>query len=268
MWGLNNMYIEIVIIAVIIFIIMFASGQISFTQLISDNEALFRRLKEEDWDFYVKAKYGNLVNPDILFNQRVRNGVITIFIVMLAFISKMSAITLVISLAAGFAVFKFSYMDIKSYYKKHINEIDAMLPHYLKSIEILIQHYTVPVAIGKSMADAPAIFKDGLQELINSINSGDNSIYPYMEFAKTYPVRDSMRMMRLLYRLSIGRQDRKQEQLLAFSRTISNLQQKARETKYKNRLEKMQKMTMKMLVTTGIGVMILLILSVLQMIDL
>ena len=100
---------------------MFASGQISVTQLISDNEALFRKLKEEDWDFYVKAKYGNLVNPDILFNQRVRNGVITLFIVMIAFIGKMSAITLVISLAAGFGVFKFSYMDIKSYYKKHIN---------------------------------------------------------------------------------------------------------------------------------------------------
>ena len=52
-----------------------------------------------------------------------------------------------------------------------------------------------------------------------------------MEFARKYPVRDSMRMMRLLYRLSLGRQERKQEQLLAFSRTISNLQQKARETK-------------------------------------
>ena len=40
--------------------------------------------------------------------------------------------------------------------------------------------------IPKSMADAPGIFKEGLQELINSINSGDNSIYPYMEFAKTH----------------------------------------------------------------------------------
>ena len=89
-----------------------------------------------------------------------------------------------------------------------------------------------------------------------------------MEFAKTYPVRDSMRMMRLLYRLSIGRQERKQEQLLSFSKSISNLQQKARETKYKNRLEKMEGMTMKMLITTGIGVMIILILAVLQMIDL
>ena len=262
------MYIEIVIIAIIIFIIMFSTGQISFNQLITDNETLFRKLKEDDWDFYVKAKYGNLVNPDILFNKRVRNGVITIILLLIVFIGNLTAVKVVIALAAGYGVFKFNYLDIKNYYKRHINEIDAMLPHYLKSIEILIQHYTVPVAIGKSMADAPDIFKDGLQELINAINSGDDSIYPYMEFAKTYPVRDSMRMMRLLYRLSIGRQDRKQEQLLAFSRSISNLQQKARDTKYKNRLEKMQGMTMKMLVATGLGVMILLILSVLQMIDL
>ena len=140
-----------------------------------------------------------------------------------------------------------------------------MLPHYLKGLEILIQHYTVPVAMGKSMNDAPEIFKDGLQQLINRINSGDDSIEPYMEFARTYPVRDSMRMMRLLYRLSLGRQERKQEQLMAFSKTISNLQQKARETRYKERLEKMEGKTTQMLITTGIGTMILLLLAVLKM---
>ena len=163
---------------------------------------------------------------------------------------------------------KLTYINLQSYYKKHISQIDSLLPHYLKSIEILIQHYTVPVAIGKSINDAPEIFKPGLQDLINAINSGDDSINPYMEFAKTYPVRDSMRMMRLLYRLSLGRQERKQEQLLTFSKSISSLQQKARETRYKNRLDKMEGMTMKMLITTGIGVMIVLILAVLQMINL
>jgi len=262
------MYYEIVILAFIIFFIMFSTGQISLNQLISDNETLFKKLKEDDWDFYVKAKYGNTVNPDILFNKRIKNGVIVVGVMLILFIGSISAIKVVIALAAGFGTYKISYMDIKGYYRKHINEIDAMLPHYLKSIEILIQHYTVPVAIGKSLNDAPEIFKDGLQDLINAINSGDDSINPYMEFAKTYPVRDSMRMMRLLYRLSIGRQERKQEQLLAFSKSISNLQQKARETKYKNRLEKMESMAMRMLVTTGVGVMVLLILSVLQMIDL
>ena len=142
-----------------------------------------------------------------------------------------------------------------------------MLPHYLKSLEILIQHYTVPVAMGKSMNDAPEIFKEGLQQLVNEINAGNDTINPYMNFAKTYPVRDSMRMMRLLYRLSLGRQERKQEQILAFSRSISSLQQKARDTKYKNRLEKMEGKTMHMLVSTGVGVMILLVLAVLQMMN-
>ena len=104
--------------------------------------------------------------------------------------------------------------------------------------------------------------------MINEINAGDDSINPYMNFAKKYPVRDSMRMMRLLYRLSLGSQDRKQEQMLMFSRTISNLQQKARETKYKNRLDKMEGKTMSMLMSTGFGVMVLLVLAVLQMMDL
>ena len=262
------MYYEIAIIAVIIFIIMFTTGQISFNKLISDNEILFKKLKENDWDFYVKAKYGTTVNPDLLFNKRIKNGIIAIVVLMFLLLGNLSVLTVVIAFIGGYGVFKLSYLDIKGYYKKHINQIDAMLPHYLKSIEILIQHYTVPVALGKSLNDAPEIFKDGLRDLINAINSGDDSITPYMEFAKTYPVRDSMRMMRLLYRLSIGRQDRKQEQLISFSKSISNLQQKARETRYKNRLDKMEGMTMKMLVATGIGVMILLILSVLQMMDL
>jgi len=49
---------------------------------------------------------------------------------------------------------------------------------------------------------------------------------------------------------------------MTLSRTISNLQQKARETKYKERLEKMESKTMTMLVCTGIGIMILLIISI------
>ena len=86
-----------------------------------------------------------------------------------------------------------------------------------------------------------------------------------MDFAKDYPVRDSMRMMRLLYRLSLGSQENKQEQLLMFSRTISSLQNKAREEKYKNRLETMEKKTMTMLMGTGAGIIALLLLSLMSM---
>ena len=261
------MYWEIITLAIIILFVLNYTGRISASRFVSDNEVIFQKLKEKDWDFYVKIRYGDTVNPDFLFTKRVQNGLIIIVIMLCFFISNLSYVTILFSLIAVYLVFKMQYNNLKNYYKRHLHEIDAMLPHYLKSLEILIQHYTVPVALGKSIEDAPAIFKDGLQELISQINSGDSSINPYMQFAKVYPVRDSMRMMRLLYRLSLGRQEHKQEQLITFSRTISNLQQKAREIKYKERLDKMEKKTMQMLVVTGVGVMILLVLAVLMMMN-
>lgn len=261
------MQIEVIIVAVIVFGIMTITGQISINQLISDNQMLFMKLKEKDWDFYVRAKYGNDVNPDILFNKRIKNALIAMALALAFLIKDLNAVKVLIIFVIGVFVFKNSYNEIKKYYNRHMATIDSMLPHYLKNMEILIQHYTVPVAIGKSMADAPEIFKDGLQEMINAINAGDDTIEPYMNFAKKYPVRDSMRMMRLLYRLSLGRQERKQEQILTFSRSISSLQQKARETRYKNRLEKMEGKTMSMLITTGIGLMVLLVLAVIQLMD-
>lgn len=261
------MQIEIIIITVIVFFIMSYTGRLELNKLFADNEILFRKFKEEDWDFLVRSKYGDGVSPDALFAKRIKNAFLIFILIILFMLKNINAISLVIALIGAFIVFKLDYSSLKSFYKSHLHKIDSMLPYYLKSLEILIQHYTVPVAIGKSMNDAPAIFKDGLQQMINEINAGNDTIEPYMDFARNYPVRDSMRMMRLLYRLSLGRQERKQEQLMTFSKTISNLQQKARETRYKERLEKMEGKTMQMLVTTGIGVMILLVLSVLQMMN-
>ena len=186
---------------------------------------------------------------------------------LVIFITELNYIYIVFSILIGIFVYKLDYINIRSYYKRHLHEIDILLPYYLKGLEILIQHYTVPVALAKSIGDAPEIFKEGLNQLVADINAGDSSIEPYMQFARDYPVRDSMRMMRLLYRLSIGRQERKQEQLVTFSKTISNLQLKARETKYKERLEKMEGKTTSMLVTTGLGVMVLLVISLMMMIN-
>lgn len=261
------MYFEILGLAALLLFILNYTGILSFNKLVSDNEMYFKRLKEEDWDFLVKARYGDSVNADFLFNKRIRNAGFTILALLFLFILDLSYIKVILAIVAGIFMFKTDYSNLKTYYKKHLHQIDAMLPHYLKNLEILIQHYTVPVAIGKSIEDAPSIFKDGLNELINEINSGDDTINPYVNFAKKYPVRDSMRMMRLLYRLSLGRQEAKQEQLLTFSKTISNLQQKAREIKYRERLDKMEGKTMQMLIVTGLGIMILLIVAVMMMMN-
>ena len=258
------MYIEILICAFLIFFACEYSGIVSTKRFISDNQDILLKLMEPDYDFLLKAKKGSEISVEDEFNKRIRNALIALAVALFIVITSLNYLALFLSVLATFLVFKYPYWELKSYRQRHMHEIDIQLPYYLKTLEILIQHYTVPVAIGKSIESAPSIFKDGLQELVDTINEGDSSIEPYMQFARDYPVRDSMRMMRLLYRLSLGRQERKQEQLLAFSRTISNLQQKARETKYKERLEKMEKKTMTMLVSTGIAVMIFLVLAILN----
>ncbi len=259
------MYLEILIIGVLTFVVLTVNGYIKPNKFIYDNQDLFMKLKETDYDFLVRAKYGEGLDSDVLYQKRIKNGLIVIVFLLFVFLSDLSALKVALSCVAGFFVFKTDYSNLKSYYKKHLQDIDAQLPYYLKGLEILIQHYTVPVALGKSIPDAPKIFREGLIELINKINAGDSTVMPYMEFAQMYPVRDSMRMMRLLYRLSLGRQERKQEQLITFSKTISNLQQKARDQRYKDRLDKMESKTMSMLVCTGVGVMILLVLFVMNM---
>ena len=261
------MYFEIIALGTLFLVVLNYTKVIDVKKCINDNVIYFRRFKESDYDFLVRAKYGEGVDPDYLFGKRIGNGFIVAIVVMCLMINNFSYVNFIVAIVVGILVFKMDYQNLKSYYKNNLHTIDSMLPHYLKGLEILIQHYTVPVAIAKSVDSAPEIFKKGLIQLVAEINAGNSSIEPYMEFARTYPVRDSMRMMRLLYRLSLGRQERKQEQLLTFSRSISSLQQKARETKYKERLDKMEGKTMSMLISTGLGVMILLVLAVMQMMN-
>ena len=261
------MYFEILIIGIIAFIVLTINGFIKPNKFIQDNQDIFLKLKEEDYAFLVRAKYGDGLDSDVLYQKRIKNGLIVIVLVIFLMLSSLSAVKVVLAFVVGYVAFKMDYLNLKKFYKAHLQQIDSMLPYYLKGLEILIQHYTVPVALGKSISDAPEIFREGLIDLINKINAGDSTVTPYMEFAQTYPVRDSMRMMRLLYRLSLGRQERKQEQLITFSKTISNLQQKARDTRYKERLDKMESKTMSMLVCTGVGVMILLVIAVMNMLS-
>ena len=256
---------EIIIVCALIVFICFYNKTIDGKKFIADNEKFFQLLREKDYDFLVFSKYGDDVDCDELFKKRVMNGLLFGLLFFMIFLSNLSLINVVLALLIAFGVFKLPYMQLKNFYKAHLHEIDLLLPYYLKGLEILIQHYTVPVAIGKSIDDAPDIFKPGLRKLVERINAGDSTVDPYMEFSNTYPVRYSMRMMRLLYRLGLGSQERKQERLMMFSRSVSNLQNKAREVKYKERLNYMESQTMKMLVVTGVAVMGIILISMIGM---
>ena len=254
---------EVLIFGAIIIFVLFYNKTVDGQRFLADNADIFNRLREDDYDFLVHAKYGSDVDPNQLFQKRLSSAFITIAVVLLVFLSKLSALNIVIAVFAGFLVYKSSYNKLKKYYKKHLHDIDIMLPYYLKSLEILVQHYTVPVSIAKSIDDAPDIFKSGLKRMTAKIDAGDSSIQPYVDFANEYPVRDSMRMMRLLYRLGLGSQERKQERLLMFSRSVSSLQNKAREVKDKERLGQMEQQTMIMLVGVGAATMLIVLMSML-----
>ena len=258
---------EVLIFGALILFALFYNNTLSGKQFLEDNKDIFNLFKEDDYEFLLHAKYGPDIDAEVCFQKRISNAFITLAFGFFIGISSMNAIVFVlICFAAGYA-FKSQYISLKSYYKKHLHTIDLMLPYYLKSLEILVQHYTVPVALGKSLETAPDIFKEGLKAMLAKIDAGDSSIDPYMEFANKYPVRDSMRMMRLLYRLGIGSQERKQERVLMFSRTVSSLQNKAREIKYKDRLEKMESMTMQMLMATGLSSMLIILVSMMMLLN-
>ena len=255
------------LIAIIVFFVAIYNNIIEPKQFLRETQPLFKFLIESDYEFLLKLKYGSDVDVSEMFGVRIRNGLLVMVVLLFLFLSDIQFIYILLAIIAGFLVFKQPYSNLKSYYKRNLHHINLMLPYYLKSLEILVQHYTVPVALSRSIDQAPEVFKPGLRTLVAKIEAGDMTVDPYMEFAKQYPVRDSMRMMRLLYRLSLGSQENKQEQLMMFSRTVSNLQNKSREQKYAERLETMEKKTMVMLFATGGGIMLLMLLTMMQMMN-
>lgn len=264
-------FIFIVICLLVIF--LFIYNKVFDTKtFIKDISPILNYLKESDYEFLLKIKYGDQ-NYDIkqLMQMRIRNAIVMfMFVVFILIIAGASGynitptiigIGLIIGLLLAIFSYKQQYLNLKAFYKARLHTIDLLLPYYLKGLEILLQHYTVPVALSKSIDNAPDVFKEGLRELVQKIDDGDFTIQPYLDFANKYPVRDCMRMMRLLYRLGLGKQEDKHEQIMQFSKTVSSLQNKARDIKYKERLEHIEGQTMIMLFSTGGGILALMFVS-------
>ena len=149
------MYFEILALGAVFLLVLNYTKVIDVKKCINDNVIYFRRFKESDYDFLVRAKYGEGVDPDYLFGKRISNGIIVAIVIICLMINSLSYVYFIAAIVIGILVFKLDYSNLKKYYKNNLHTIDAMLPHYLKGLEILIQHYTVPVAIGKSVDTAP-----------------------------------------------------------------------------------------------------------------
>ena len=253
-----------VIVGIAVVLIFLVNKLLDTKSFLNDIKPFYRRIMEKDYEFLLHVRYkADDLDINKLFEIRIRDGIITTIVLLFALYvtNNLNYIFGLGAVLVGFVEFKSRYFTLKRFYKSRLHNMDTMLPYYLKSLEILAQHYTIPVALSRSIDTAPEIFRPGLKKLVAKIDAGDSTIQPYIDFANEYPVRDSMRMMRLLYRLSLGSNKDKHEQIMTFSRTVSVLQNKAREQKYQARLERIERKTMIMLFATGGGVILVLFLS-------
>ena len=201
-----------IIIGLILIFILNYNRVVDTNKFINDSGGVLSHLMEDDYEFLLSVRYpGRNMDSYALFQKRIINAIVgtLVLLFVLGNFLGLSAMNIGISVVVGVLLFKMPYMQLQSYYKANLNYINTMLPYYLKTLEILVQHYTVPVALSRSIESAPDVFRPGLRRLVARIEEGDSSVQPYIDFANEYPVRDSMRMMRLLYRLGLGSQQNK-----------------------------------------------------------
>ena len=73
---------EILVVGIILLYILQKNQKISSQKFIQENANYFRKLKESDYDFLVRSKYGDQVDPDLLFDKRIKNaGIVIIFLI-------------------------------------------------------------------------------------------------------------------------------------------------------------------------------------------
>ena len=90
------MYIEIIVVAVLIFVVLTVNGFINPNKFIQDNSSLFSKLKEDDYDFLVKAKYGDGLDPDVLFQKRIKNALLIVVLAIFIMIKDLSLVGIVV----------------------------------------------------------------------------------------------------------------------------------------------------------------------------
>ena len=107
-------------------------------------ESVRQVLREDDYTFLVYAKYGEDADADQLYLKRATYAVVTFLMAFVFLISNTTSgsilnsqfvLNLVLSAVIAVLIFKIPYMQLKSFYKSHLHEIDIMLPYYLNTKE-------------------------------------------------------------------------------------------------------------------------------------
>lgn len=77
-------------------------------------------------------------------------------------------------------------------------------PQWLMDISLLLQTENVQVALYRTRANAPAVLRPAIEEMMEELQQNPESLEPYLNFLKDYDLPDVTAAMRMLYALSNG----------------------------------------------------------------
>ena len=71
---------EILLIGIILVYVLQRNSKVDTAKFIRDNGNWLRKFKESDYDFLVRSKYGDNVDPNILFDKRIQKWQYKLFL--------------------------------------------------------------------------------------------------------------------------------------------------------------------------------------------
>ena len=71
---------EILIVGIIMIFLFNYLNLFNFNKFVSDNKSVFNKLKEDDYEFLLVAKYGDKVDPILRYQKRVKTAIVTMLI--------------------------------------------------------------------------------------------------------------------------------------------------------------------------------------------
>lgn len=103
---------------------------------------------------------------------------------------------------AGVILMNQHKMGYRLAYDKVVKEINRVFPSWLMEMALLMQGNNVQVSIEKTIEHAPAILKEELQVLSDSLKRKPDAIGPYLGFLKMFQLSSVQSSMKMLYSIS------------------------------------------------------------------
>lgn len=112
-------------------------------------------------------------------------------------------------------------------YDKVVREINRVFPGWLMEMALLLQGNNVQVSIEKTIDHAPAILREDLQQLSDSLKRTPDVIEPYLEFLGMFELSAVLSSMKMLYAISESGNGDAQSQIRILVQRNSKMMDKA-----------------------------------------